>query len=68
MKVILREKIRHLGELGEIVQVHMDQEVLDNKENLDFTKVDPFVFNVGEYWNLNEKIGTYGYSKQTKWL
>ena len=52
--------------LGEIIQVHVDEDVLDEKEHIDFTKADPFVYNVGEYWNLNKKIGTYGYSKQTK--
>jgi flavin reductase (DIM6/NTAB) family NADH-FMN oxidoreductase RutF len=52
--------------IGEIVQVHVDQEVLDEKGHIDFKKADPFVYNVGEYWNLNKKIGTYGYSKQTK--
>lgn len=52
--------------LGEIVQVHVDEAVLDAKGHIDFAKADPFVYNVGEYWNLNKKIGFYGYSKQTK--
>ncbi|MBT8172257.1 flavin reductase family protein [Candidatus Bathyarchaeota archaeon] len=51
--------------LGEIVQVHINQDTLDKKGNIDFTKVDPFVFNVGEYWNLQQKLGTYGFSKQS---
>ena len=42
------------------------KKVLDEKGRLDFSKADPFVFNVGEYWSLKKKIGTYGYSKQTK--
>ena len=50
--------------LGEIVQVHIDQKVLNEKGNIDFTKADPFVYNVGEYWSLNKKIGAYGFSKQ----
>lgn len=52
--------------LGEIVQIHIDEDVLDAKGHIDFKKADPFVFNVGEYWNINKKIGTYGYSKQQK--
>jgi flavin reductase (DIM6/NTAB) family NADH-FMN oxidoreductase RutF len=52
--------------LGEIVQVHIDQEVLDEKGNIDFTKADPFVYNVGEYWSIHKKIGTYGYSKSCR--
>ena len=51
--------------LGEIVQVHVDEAVLD-KGHIDFTKADPFVYNIGEYWNLNKRIGTYGFSKQQK--
>jgi flavin reductase (DIM6/NTAB) family NADH-FMN oxidoreductase RutF len=52
--------------IGEIVQVHIDQEVLDEKGRIDFTKADPFTYNQGEYWSLNKKIGTYGFSKQQK--
>jgi flavin reductase (DIM6/NTAB) family NADH-FMN oxidoreductase RutF len=52
--------------LGEIVQIHIDEEILEEKGHINFNKVDPFVYNVGEYWNLNKKIGTYGYSKQKK--
>ncbi len=49
--------------LGEIVQVHIDPDILDEKGNIDFTKADPFVFNLGEYWSLHKKLGFYGYSK-----
>ena len=52
--------------LGEIVQVHIDQDILDEKGNVDFTKADPFVFNLGEYWSMHKKLGTYGFSKQKK--
>ena len=52
--------------IGEIVQVHIDQDVLDEKGHIDFRKADPFTYNQGEYWTLNKKIGTYGYSKQKK--
>ena len=68
MECILKDKIplgAHDLFLGEIVQVHIDQEVLDEKGNIDFAKADPFVFTVGEYWNLKKKIGIYGYSKQS---
>jgi len=51
--------------LGEVVQVHIDEKVLDENGKIDFIKADPFVFNVGEYWNLNKKIGTYGFSKRS---
>lgn len=51
--------------LGEIIQVHIDKDILDEKGSIDFKKAAPFVYNVGEYWNLNKKIGTYGYSKRS---
>ena len=49
--------------IGEVVQVHVDEAVLDKNGHIDFNKADPFVYNLGEYWNLNKKIGTYGFSK-----
>jgi flavin reductase (DIM6/NTAB) family NADH-FMN oxidoreductase RutF len=49
--------------LGEILQVHVDQQILDEKGNIDFTKADPFTYNQDEYWGLNKKIGTYGFTK-----
>ena len=52
--------------IGEIVQVHIDQDVLDEKGHIDFAKAAPFTYNQGEYWSLNKKIGTYGFSKQQK--
>jgi len=51
--------------LGEIIQVHIDKDILDEEGSIDFKKAAPFVYNVGEYWNLNKKIGTYGYSKRS---
>ena len=50
--------------LGEIIQVHVDNEILDEKGNIDFKKADPFVFNQGEYWSINKKLGNYGFSKK----
>ena len=49
--------------LGEIVQVHVDEDILDDKGNIDCAKSNPFVFNQGEYWSIHQKLGTYGYSK-----
>ena len=55
--------IHHLF-LGEIVQVHVDQEILNEKGRIDFNKGSPFVYNQGEYWSLDKKIGTFGFSKK----
>jgi len=69
MECILKGKFRlgvHDLFLGEIVQVHVDEDILDDKGNIDFSKADPFVFNQGEYWNLDTKLGNYGFSKNEK--
>jgi flavin reductase (DIM6/NTAB) family NADH-FMN oxidoreductase RutF len=69
MECILKNKVplgAHDLFLGEIVQTHIDQNILDEKGHIDFKKADPFVYNVGEYWSLNKKIGTYGFTKQKK--
>jgi len=67
MECVLRKKIplgtHHLF-LGEIVSVHLDEDILDDKGEIDFTKVTPFTYNDGEYWSLHKKIGTYGFSKK----
>lgn len=55
--------VHHLF-LGKVVRVHVDQEILDAKGRIDFTKVSPIVYNPEEYWSLHERIGTYGFSKQ----
>lgn len=67
LECILRKKIplgvHHLF-LGEIVAVHVDQNILDEEGEIDFSKVSPFVYNNGEYWDLHQRIGDYGFSKQ----
>jgi flavin reductase (DIM6/NTAB) family NADH-FMN oxidoreductase RutF len=42
--------------LGEIVAVHVDQDVLDEKGRIDYAKAKPFVYNQCEYWSLGKKI------------
>jgi len=67
LECVLREKIplgvHHLF-IGEIVLVHVDREVLNEEGRIDFEKVSPFVYNQGEYWSLNRKIGVHGFSRR----
>lgn len=49
--------------LGEIVSVHVDKEILNEKGRINFDKISPFVYNQGEYWSLHRRIGIYGFSK-----
>ena len=50
--------------LGQIVRVHVDQEILNKDGGIDFTKISPITYNQGEYWGLYYKIGMYGFSKR----
>jgi flavin reductase (DIM6/NTAB) family NADH-FMN oxidoreductase RutF len=50
--------------LGEVVRVHINQEILDQKGRIDYSKVSPVIYNQGEYWNLNTRIGIHGFSKK----
>jgi len=67
IECILKRKIplgvHHLF-LGEIVSVHVNQDILDENGKLDFNKVAPFVYNQGEYWSLDRRLGVYGFSKK----
>jgi flavin reductase (DIM6/NTAB) family NADH-FMN oxidoreductase RutF len=68
MECTLKDKLplgTHDLFIGEIVQVHIDKDILDEKGNIDFTKADTFTYNQGEYWSLHKKLGTYGFSKQS---
>jgi flavin reductase (DIM6/NTAB) family NADH-FMN oxidoreductase RutF len=51
--------------LGQIVALHVKEEVEKEKGRIDITKVLPFVYCPGayEYWNLGKCIGHYGFSK-----
>jgi flavin reductase (DIM6/NTAB) family NADH-FMN oxidoreductase RutF len=50
--------------IGEIVAVHVDDGLLDRGGRIDYGKAKPFVFNGGEYWSLDKKIGFYGFSQK----
>lgn len=50
--------------LGEVVRVHVEEKIVDEKERIDFAKISPFVYNQGEYWSLHKKIGLHGFAKQ----
>ena len=51
--------------LGEIVALHVKEEVQKEKGRIDITKALPFVYCPGarEYWNLGKRIGHYGFTK-----
>jgi len=51
--------------LGQIVALHVKEEVQKEKGRIDITKALPLVFCPGanEYWSLGKSIGHYGFTK-----
>ncbi len=52
--------------VGEVVAVQMDEAVLDGRGRLDFSRARPFAFLGGEYWEIGERLGAFGYSRKGK--
>jgi flavin reductase (DIM6/NTAB) family NADH-FMN oxidoreductase RutF len=50
--------------IGQVVTVHMDEAVLDERGRLDFIKARAFAYLNGEYRRVEERLGTHGYSKR----
>jgi len=50
--------------MGEVVAIHVDEEVLDENGNIIPEKLRPIVFVLGEYWSLGERVGRYGFSRE----
>jgi flavin reductase (DIM6/NTAB) family NADH-FMN oxidoreductase RutF len=48
--------------LSQVVRVHIDQNILNKDDRIDFTKTSPIVYNQGEYWSLHKRIGVHGFS------
>jgi flavin reductase (DIM6/NTAB) family NADH-FMN oxidoreductase RutF len=66
LECVVREKLdlgSHRLFVGEVVETHVDESVLDPKGNINFEKAAPFVFNAGEYWGIGEKKNSYGFAK-----
>jgi flavin reductase (DIM6/NTAB) family NADH-FMN oxidoreductase RutF len=49
--------------LGEVVATHVDREVLDSNNRVDFYQANPFVFNRGEYWSLGKMLKFMSFTK-----
>lgn len=50
--------------LARIAAVHIDDAYLDEKGKFDLHKADLIAYSHGEYYELGEKIGTFGFSVQ----
>lgn len=54
----------HVLFLGEIIAIHVERNVLMEKEKIDIAKVLPIVYcgSVREYWSMGKKLDSQGYS------
>lgn len=63
-------EIKHLGShdmfLAEIVAVNVDDKVIDSKGKLNLQKCGLAAYAHGEYFELGDKIGDFGYSVRKK--
>ena len=48
--------------VAKVVQVHVDEEYMDEKGKFHLSQADPIVYSHGEYYNLGKQLGTFGYS------
>jgi len=55
--------------LAEIVCLHVDKEMLDEKDGVNLAKATPIMFNLtNTYWGIGEKLADYGFTKMHKLL
>ncbi len=66
-------KVTEIKELGshdmfmaEVVAVHVDADLIDDKEKFHLADANPIVYSHGEYHGLNGLLGTFGYSVKKK--
>ena len=50
--------------IADVLAVHYNEDVLDEKGRPDFNKISPYGYCMGEYRLLAEKIGSHGFSKR----
>ena len=65
-------KVKNISELGahhifiaEVLAVNADENILNTFGEIDYSKTRPIVYNQGQYWSLNKRIGGFGISKKS---
>ncbi|MFQ6130911.1 MAG: flavin reductase family protein [Armatimonadota bacterium] len=63
--------VRHLLRLGthdyfigEVVAVHVEEELLGAGGRIEVARLKPLIYNMPEYWSIGERVGTHGFSAQ----
>ena len=63
-------KVEQLGThdmfIAEIVAVHVDEKYLDKNGKFSLQDANPIAYSHGEYFDLGDKLGSYGYSVKKK--
>ncbi len=49
--------------IGEILLMHIDEEIQTLQGTIDYSKADPILYLNGDYWSIGEEIGKHGLSK-----
>lgn len=52
----------HVMFIGEVVAVHVNGELMDDKNVFHFNDCDPIAYSHGKYYTLGEELGKFGYS------
>ncbi len=50
--------------IGEIVETHVEKDVMNEKGDINFYKVAPVIYNIGEYWGLSKKLGAMKFAEK----
>lgn len=56
----------HTMFVADVLSVHADEAYMDEKGRFDLSLSKPIVYSHGEYYSLNKKLGTFGYSIRKK--
>jgi flavin reductase (DIM6/NTAB) family NADH-FMN oxidoreductase RutF len=63
-------KVERLGShdmfVADVVAVHVDDRYMDEKGAFHLSDANPIIYCHGEYFNMGEKIGRFGYSVQKR--
>ena len=52
--------------LAEVAAIHVEEQYMDESGKFHLSKAAPIVYSHGEYYGLDEMIGTFGYSVKKK--
>lgn len=52
--------------VAKVVAVHADEKYLNKAGKFELTKAEPIVYSHGEYYELGERLGSFGYSIRKK--